>query len=66
MSQMGFDHSPLDFECPICGAPPGNKCATMSGNFCPETHIERVLIARNHTPKPPSAKALLAKQLPNR
>ena len=30
--RLAYDPS-LDFECPICGAPPTERCVMMSGNF---------------------------------
>src|ERR1039457_772338 len=36
----GYDPS-LDFECPICRAPPTERCALMSGNFRSASHSER-------------------------
>jgi hypothetical protein len=45
-----YDFS-LDFEYPICGAPPKEKCVMMSGNFRSESHVERNWIAKDHQPK---------------
>jgi hypothetical protein len=37
----------LEVECPICGAQELQKCATLSGNFRSESHIERKWMARD-------------------
>jgi len=61
------DYDPsLDFDCPIYGAPPKERCALMSGNIRSHSHIERNWIAKDHQLKWPPAKASPAKKLPNR
>jgi hypothetical protein len=45
---MANDDLSLEVECPICGAQELEKCATLSGNFRSESHVERKWIARDH------------------
>jgi hypothetical protein len=58
----GYDPS-LDFERPVCEAPPKEMCVTMSGNFCSAFHIERKWIVRDHHPKWSITKACPAEEL---
>ena len=61
------DYDPsLEFDCPICGAPPKERCALMSGNIRSHSHIERNWIAKDHQPKWSITKASLAEKLPDR
>ena len=43
---MGMaEHSPsLDFSCPVCGAIPKERCASIKGNFLSESHVERLYV----------------------
>jgi hypothetical protein len=61
----GYDPS-LDFECPVCGAPPKEKCALMSGNFRSESHTERNWVGRDNQPKWSITNASPAEKLPDR
>jgi hypothetical protein len=58
----GYDFS-LEFECPICGAPPKEKCVMMSGNFRSASHMERSWVGRVHQPKWSITKASPAEKL---
>jgi hypothetical protein len=31
----------IDFECPECGAKPGEKCHTLTGKLTPVSHAKR-------------------------
>ena len=33
----------IDFECPVCGAKPGERCHTMTGKANPVSHAKRKL-----------------------
>jgi C4-type Zn-finger protein len=36
------EHNPsLDFSCPVCGAIPKERCASIKGNFLSASHNER-------------------------
>jgi hypothetical protein len=59
---VGYDPS-LDFECPVCGAPPKEMCAMMNGNFRSGSHVERKWIGRDHQPNWSIAKASPAEKL---
>ena len=45
--------NPMDFECPACGAKPGEKCQTISGKAMPKSHAKRQRAALNkeHPPE---------------
>ena len=59
------DYNPsLDFECPVCGAPPLERCALMSGNFRSASHVERNWIAKDHQPRRSISEPAPAKRLP--
>lgn len=45
---MANDDLSLEVECPVCGAQELENCATWSGNFRSESHIERRWFARDH------------------
>jgi|SRR5580704_14129965 hypothetical protein len=56
IGMAGYDFS-LEFECPICGAPPQERCVMMSGNFRSASHIERHRIGGDHQTKWPITNA---------
>ena len=31
----------IDFECPVCGAKPGERCHTLTGKANPVSHAKR-------------------------
>ncbi len=31
----------IDFECPVCGAKPGERCHTLTGKATPVSHAKR-------------------------
>ena len=35
----------IDFECPVCGAKPGERCHTLTGKANPVSHAKRKLAA---------------------
>jgi hypothetical protein len=35
----------IDFECPVCGAKPGERCHTLTGKANPVSHSKRKLAA---------------------
>jgi len=35
----------IDFECPVCGAKPGERCQTLTGKANPVSHAKRKLAA---------------------
>jgi hypothetical protein len=35
----------IDFECPVCGAKPGERCQTLTGKANPVSHSKRKLVA---------------------
>lgn len=36
--------APLDFRCPMCGAPPGQQCRTRRGDLG-DSHLDRAMLA---------------------
>jgi hypothetical protein len=40
----------IDFECPVCGAKPGERCHTATGKANPVSHAKRKLagLEREH------------------
>ena len=40
----------IDFECPVCGAKPGERCHTLTGKITPVSHSKRKLavLEREH------------------
>jgi len=35
------DMNAIDFECPVCGAKPGERCHTLTGKANPVSHAKR-------------------------
>lgn len=36
-----MDMNAIDFECPVCGAKPGERCHTITGKSTPVSHSKR-------------------------
>jgi len=52
--------SSLDFDCPVCGAMPKQKCFNLAGGFRFESHVERKWIAQDQRPERLPATAILS------
>jgi hypothetical protein len=44
--------NPMSCGCPACGAKPGERCQTMTGNAMPQHHFkrQRVALDKEHPP----------------
>ena len=45
--------NPMDFECPACGAKPGEKCQTITHKAMPKSHAkrQRAALDQEHPPE---------------
>jgi hypothetical protein len=45
--------NPIEFECPVCGAKPGEKCLTITNKAMPKPHAKRLRAAldKKHPPE---------------
>jgi predicted RNA-binding Zn-ribbon protein involved in translation (DUF1610 family) len=55
------NYSSLDFDCPVCGAMPKEKCRNLAGSFRFESHVERKWIAQDQRLERPPAMAIPAR-----
>jgi len=52
------NYSSLDFECPVCGALPKEKCLNLARSFRFEPHVERKWIAQDQRLERPPTMAI--------
>src|ERR1039458_3772408 len=52
------NYSSLDFDCPVCGAMPKQKCFNLAGSFRFESHVERKWIAQDQRFERPPTMAI--------
>jgi hypothetical protein len=45
--EMAEQNPSLDFGCPVCGAIPKERCASIKGNFLSEPHNERANVKQD-------------------